>query len=232
MPEFHGSQLFNDLFAVAQEFLFLVVCTLRPQPLTINFLLTLPLFPFPHFESRVMSSGFYSQNGRWPDQQKGGVYRESTEICQLLLTFFLVRGKGERGKEEREEGEKEGRKREEGERKGKERGNGERFKSLLDERDELYIDYRPGPIHGLMCHDAAESPASMHASHGSLACHARRPVESPTTRLQITLTETHTLLDPASGSTSCTWPSGRRIACPMRRRGPCRSRRRPCLGSP
>jgi len=141
-------------------------------------------------------------------------------------------GKGDRGKEEREEGEKEGRKREEGERKGKERGNGERFKSLLDERDELYIDYRPGPIHGLMCHDAAESPASMHASHGSLACHARRPVESPTTRLQITLTETHTLLDPASGSTSCTWPSGRRRACPMRRRGPCRSRRRPCLGSP
>jgi hypothetical protein len=107
VPEFHGSQLFNDLFAVAQEFLFLVVCTLRPQPLTINFLLTLPLFPFPHFESRVMSSGFYSQNGRWPDQQKGGVYRESTEICQLLLTFFLVRGKGERGKEEREEGERE-----------------------------------------------------------------------------------------------------------------------------
>jgi hypothetical protein len=55
-PEFHGSQLFNELFEAPQEFL-------RPQPRTINFLLPLPLFPFPHCR----------------------VERESTEICQPLF---------------------------------------------------------------------------------------------------------------------------------------------------
>jgi hypothetical protein len=61
-PESHGS---HELFEAPQEFLILVVCALRPQPLTINFLLPLPLFPFPH--CRV------ERKGKGRETQKKGV---------------------------------------------------------------------------------------------------------------------------------------------------------------